>query len=67
MRMITDPTDREGLTSGTLADWIETLAMAPLLAVAVCAVVALAAWSIRHQSPRPAAAAAADRSRAKST
>lgn len=66
MRMITDPTDREGLTSGTLVDWIETLAMAPLLAVAVCAVVLLATRSIRQQSTRPAPADRA-RSRPRST
>ena len=54
--MITDPSNREGLTSGTLVDWIETLAMAPLLAVAVCAVVLLATRSFRQQSPRTAAA-----------
>ena len=59
MPIITDPGNRQGLTSGSLVDWIETLAMVPLLAVAVCVVPVLAAWSLRGQRHRAGSVAPA--------
>ena len=53
MRIITDPANREGLTSASLGDWIETLLLAPLLPIAVLTVVVLAA-RLRLREPRPA-------------
>ena len=50
--IITDPKDRMGLRRGSVVDWLQTLALAPLLPVAVLAVGLLAADSRRRTRRR---------------
>ena len=50
--IITDPNDRTGLRRGSVVDWLQTLALAPLLPIAVLAVGLLAADSRRKTRRR---------------
>jgi hypothetical protein len=53
MRIITDPSDRQGLSAGTLVDWIETIAIAPFLFAAIVGVVLLATLLRRREPSVP--------------
>lgn len=51
VRIITDPTDREGLSAATLGDWLETIAIVPFVFAAIVGVVLLSTL-LRHREPQ---------------
>ena len=53
VRIITDPANREGLTVATIVDWLETIAIAPFLFVAIVGVVVLATVLRRREPGAP--------------